>query len=126
MPQAPKISEAEWDVMNVVWEDHPITAQDVYDQLQARTGWALRTVKTLLARLVKKGALGYEVDGKRYRYHARVNREECVRAESASFLQRVLAGSASPALAYFVREGRLSPQEIQELRELLDNQEQEG
>lgn len=122
-PDTPKISEAEWDVMNVVWEQHPITAQDVHTLLEPRTGWTQRTVKTLLSRLVKKRALGYEVDGKRYRYYARVSRDECVQAESKTFLERVLGGSASPALAFFVREGRLSPKEVEEIRRLLDDQE---
>lgn len=124
MADPPRISEAEWEVMSVVWEHHPVTAQDVFERLGNSRGWSLRTVKTLLGRLVKKGALGFEVEGKRYRYHARAQRAECVAAESRSFLGRVLGGSASPLLATFVREGKLTAGEVAELRALLDEIEE--
>ena len=124
MTQPPKISDAEWDVMNVIWGHGPATAQDVYSHLADVKSWSVRTVKTLLGRLVKKAAVAFEVDGRRYVYHARVSREDCVRAESASFVSRVLDGKASPALAYFVREGHLSKDEIRQLRALLDAKEQ--
>ena len=123
MTDTPKISEAEWEVMNVVWDQHPVTAQDVHSALGEARDWSPRTVKTLLGRLVKKGALGFEAEGKRYRYHARVSREECVRAESRSFLDRVLGGSASPLLATFLEEGQPSAAELAELRRLLDEKE---
>ncbi len=118
----PKISEAEWDVMTVVWEHEPVTAQAVHERLDSKD-WTLRTVKSFLARLVKKGALVYEAEGRRYLYRAKFSREQCVRAASESFLARVLDGSASPMLAYFVKEGKLSEDEIQGLRDLLDEQE---
>lgn len=121
----PKISESEWDVMTAIWERGEVTAQDVHEQLDAK-GWTLRTVKTFLSRLVKKGALGYSTEGRRYRYRALVSREQCVQAASASFLARVLDGSASPALAYFVREGKLTKDEIRGLRDLLDEKEKES
>ena len=123
METPPRISEAEWDVMRVVWERHPITAQEVARALDPHRDWSARTVKTLLARLVKKGALGFESEGQRYRYHPLVSRGECVRVESESFLQRVFGGAASPLLAHFVREGRLSPEEFAELRRLLEEEE---
>jgi len=124
MDEFPRISEAEWAVMEVVWASaRQRTAQEIAAEIAPPRGWSERTVKTLLARLVKKGALGYAVEGKRYRYHAAVTREEGVRAESRSFLERVLGGRASPALAYFVREARLSQQEIDELRRLLREKE---
>ncbi len=123
MPKPPSISAAEWDVMHVVWERGTATAQEVHEALGGGRRWSPRTVKTLLSRLVKKGALRFEVEGKRYLYKARVSREQCVRAESRSFIERVLGGSASPLLATFVREKKLSPEEIEELRALLDEQE---
>lgn len=119
----PKLSDAEWDVMNVVWEHGPATAQQVFDHLAGAKEWSVRTVKTLLARLVKKGAATFDEDGRRYVYRAAVPRASCVRAESASFLQRVLGGDASPALAYFVREGKLTPDQIEKLRRLLDEED---
>ena len=68
MPSIPRISDAEWAVMEVVWEDPPVTARKVHEALSDERDWTLRTVKTLLARLLDKGALRHEVDGKSYLY----------------------------------------------------------
>ena len=122
MDELPRISDAEWAVMSAVWDRHPVTAQGVAELLTERD-WSLRTIKTLLGRLVKKGVLGYEVDGQRYRYAPRIDREEYVRVESRRFLERH-GGSASPLLAHFVRGGGLKPDELAELRRLLDEQEE--
>jgi len=110
--------------MNVVWDQRgPVTAQQVHEQLGSDKDWSPRTVKTLLGRLVKKAALEFEVDGRRYLYRAAVTREACVRAESASFTARVLGGRASPLVAYFVREGHLSRADVEELLRLLEKEE---
>lgn len=125
MDERPRISEAEWAVMEVVWEQEPVAAQDVAARLGPGRDWSPRTVKTLLARLVKKGVLGFEEEGRRYRYHALLSRAACVREEGRSFARRVFGGRTSPLLAHFVREGELSAEEIAELRRLLDEQEGE-
>ena len=122
----PRISEAEWDVMNVIWDDPPRTALEVTHALEADRGWNHRTVKTLITRLVKKGVIEFEQDGTRYRYHPVLSRDECVRAESRSFLRRVAPDSVSPLLAHFVRESELSSDEIRELRRLLAEKEKAG
>lgn len=119
----PRITDAEWEVMNLVWRDPPVAAKEIADELAERTGWSVRTVKTLVARLVKKRALAFEVVGQRYLYRPLVSRDACVRAESRSFLRRVAGGSASPLLAHFVREATLTPDEIAELRRLLEEKE---
>lgn len=106
--------------MLLLWQRSPQTAAEVAAKLCPTHDWTERTVKTLLARLVKKGALGAEPNGKRYLYSPLVSREACVRQESRTFLDRVFGGSASPLLAHFVREGELGETEIQELRSLLD------
>lgn len=124
MTPSPTISGAEWDVMRVVWEHTPCTAREVADHLVDQKRWSDRTVKTLLGRLVKKGVLSFEAEGKRYRYFPLVTQEQCVAAESSSFLDRVFDGSASPLLAHFLQRSRLSPQEIEELRALLEDQEE--
>ena len=116
----PRISDAEWEVMLLLWQRAPQTAADVAAKLCPAHDWTERTVKTLLARLIKKGALTATPEGKRYLYEPAVSREDCVRQESRTFLDRVFGGSASPLLAHFVREGGLGPEEIEELRALLD------
>jgi BlaI family penicillinase repressor len=119
----PVISDAEWEVMRALWDSADVTANEVVDRVAAKNRWSPRTVKTLLNRLVKKGALGFAAEGNRYRYHPKVSREECVRQESRSFLRRVFGGQAPAMLAHFVNETPLTPDEIRQLRELLDQRD---
>lgn len=123
MPEIPHITEAEWAVMELVWADPPQTAKDVHAAVGPARAWSLHTVKTLLARLLEKGAVVHEREGKRYLYSPAFTRDEAVRAESATFLARVHRGEASPLLARFLGEGRLSKRELAAVRELLDELE---
>ncbi len=113
------ISDSEWQVMNVVWDGQPITAQEVISKLEGQADWAPPTVKTMLHRLVKKRVLTYELQGNRYVYRSRVRRSDCVGQASRSFLDRVFGGESAPLLAHFLRSAKLSPDEIAELRKLL-------
>ncbi len=117
------ISDAEWQVMNVVWNGQPLTAQEVVEGLADQADWAQATIKTMLHRLVKKSVLTYELQGNRYVYRSRVRRSDCVRDASRSFLQRVFDGESAPLLAHFLRNSRLSADEIARLRQILDQQE---
>lgn len=125
-----KISEAEWKAMEIVWQSPPVSAQDVIIALEGETGWKPQTIKTLLARLVKKGALRTEAQGTRYLYHPEFTREAAIAAETDSFLGRVCRGSLAPMLTYFAESGRkLDSEEADILRQLLeqdDNLEEEG
>src|SRR5687768_13175649 len=126
MSPPPNISESEWEVMRVIWDKaakDPITAQEIIDALTPRKDWSPRTIKTLLNRLVNKGALGFEEEGKRYRYWAKLTQEQCVRTESRSFLDRVFGGQAAPMLNYFVTHAKLSADEIAELKKILSKKE---
>jgi BlaI family penicillinase repressor len=120
MPKPPKISDAEWHVMDAIWSAGTIAANEVVDSLSPRFGWSPNTIKTMLNRLVKKGALKFEQEGKRYLYRTAVSREACVRVESRSFIQRVFGGDVGPMLAHFVENAKLTPQQIKDLRKLLD------
>jgi BlaI family transcriptional regulator, penicillinase repressor len=115
-----RISDAEWDVMEVVWKSGSATAADVIEALAGRRGWNHSTIRTMLARLVEKGALRYEVDGPRYIYRAAVTRKRCVRDESRSFLERVFGGDVGSLLVHYVRESRVEPKDLEALRRLLD------
>ena len=121
MPKPPKISEAEWEVMKVLWESSPLSASDVIEELQ----WHPKTVKTLLARLVRKGALRYREEGNRYLYRPTHPRERYVEAESRSFIARVFGGSAAPALVHFVETADLTDEDVEELRAILDRKQKE-
>lgn len=115
----PRISSAEWEVMNVVWERSPLTAAEVFAGLPADHDWKQKTVNTFLARLAEKGALKVTKKDGVNLYAPRVRREECVASESESFLQRVYRGAAGPLLLHFCQQESLSEEEIDELQKLL-------
>jgi BlaI family penicillinase repressor len=124
MKIVPRISETEWEVMKVVWTQAPCAAGEIIDALSRRDPtWHPKTVKTLLNRLVKKKALGFSKEGRAYVYRPLVREEECVDAASESFLERVFGGSLKPMLAHFVERKKLSPEEIRELKRLLEEEE---
>ncbi len=123
MSQTPRISETEWEVMKICWTRSPVTAQEVIEALATRDDWHPKTIKTLLGRLVKKRALGFKKDGRAYLYHPLVTEQDCVSAESESFLDRVFGGSLQPLLAHFVENRRLTPAEIAGLKDLLKRKE---
>ena len=116
---SPKISSAEWEVMNVVWERSPITAAEVFAELPADHEWKQKTVNTFLTRLVEKGVLKVTKVDHVNHYTPRLRREQCVASESANFLQRVFQGAAAPLLVHFCEQAKLSDAEIRELQELL-------
>src|SRR5687768_15383515 len=121
MAKAPGISEAEWDVMKVVWDHEPVAASDVADRLAVERDWHPQTVKTMLTRLVGKGALAYKAEGKRYLYRAKISRDACVRHESRSFLSRVFDGSVTPAVVHLLTHSKRSDGELKQLRRILVN-----
>jgi len=117
----PNISESEWTVMEELWQRSPQTASAVAKTLHESTGWAENTVRTMLARLVEKGALAIadpEVQPKQY--VPAVKRELCVQSESESFLDRIFQGAAKPLLVHFARNASLTAEEARELKKLLD------
>lgn len=119
MPQIPVISEAEWKVMKVLWANSPLSAMEIITALAGTKDWHPNTVKTLLSRLHKKGALGVEKHKNLYLYRPLVSEAECVRTESESFLQRVFGGSVKPLLTHFVEKQELSSSDLDELRRIL-------
>ena len=120
MPKAPRISEAEWEVMEILWRQHPLTAAELIAQLAKTHEWAPNTIRTMLARLVKKGALAAREEGNAYLYTPLLRRTESVQEEVDSLLGRVFGGSLQPLLLHFVKQKKLSPEEMQKLRAILD------
>ncbi|UCF17331.1 MAG: BlaI/MecI/CopY family transcriptional regulator [Phycisphaerales bacterium] len=118
--ELPRIADSEWRVMQVLWEHGPQTANDVVGALSGEVNWKPRTVKTLISRLVKKGAVKVTDEGYRYRYSAAVAESACVRSETKSFVRRVYQGAAKPALAAFLEDADLSDREIDDLQKILD------
>ncbi|CAN5812507.1 BlaI/MecI/CopY family transcriptional regulator [soil metagenome] len=115
---APSISDSEWVVASVVWEQGGLTATQIAERLT--TKWKLKTVNTFLTRLVGKGVLLAEREGRAFRYAARIPKEQCVRAESESFVKRVFGGAVAPMLAHFCEATDLTEAEVDELRQILN------
>ena len=124
----PAITEAEWHVMRVLWErpDEWLPAAAIVEPVARERGVHHRTVRTLLARLVKKNAVETRRAGDNaFLYHVRVSLHSIAREESRSFLSRVFDNHVAPALVHLLHQNRdrLSPAEVQELRDLLDGKE---
>lgn len=120
MGNIPKISEAEWQVMEVLWACSPRTAHDIVIALSDKTLWKPKTIKTLISRLMQKEAIGFEKEGRQYHYFPLLSQKKCIQAETQSFLARVYGGGLKPMLAAFLEEEKLTEQEILELKKILD------
>lgn len=110
----PKLSDAEWEVIKPLWDRGPMAARDIHQAIGEDQGWASKTVKTMLARLVKKGALEYDQVGNSYLYRPAFSREEMTGAAMRSFVSRVFDGSLTPFMARFAEEA--SEEELQAIR----------
>ena len=119
-----QISAAEAVVMEILWRNHPLAADEVVAALADRD-WAEATVKTLLNRLLNKGAIGAEKDGRRYLYSPQVAREDWVLEESNSLLERLFDGRVAQLVAHFSQHRRLSRADVAELRKLLEELDDE-
>lgn len=114
-----RISSAELSVMEVLWAEAPLTAADVTQRIAPGHGWSDRTVKTMLGRLLAKGVLGHEEDGRRYLYRPLVARPDYVAGESGRLIERLFGGRTVPLVAHLAESGRLSAADIVELEALV-------
>ncbi|OPJ61343.1 CopY/TcrY family copper transport repressor [Clostridium chromiireducens] len=120
MVEIPKISEAEWEVMKIVWADSPRTSNQIIEALESMKDWKPKTIKTLISRLVSKNALGFKEEGRKYLYYPLVNENECIRAENQTFLSKVYNGAIKNMLVSFLKESDLSKEDIEDLKRILD------
>jgi len=116
---AERISEGEQAVMEVLWADSPLTAAEVAERIPPERGWSERTVKTMLGRLLTKGALVHEEDGRRYLYRPAVQRADYAMRETRKLVDRLFGGRAAPLVAQLAANEGLTPQDIAELEALL-------
>ena len=120
MKNIPRISDSEWLVMQVLWSSPSLSADEVIDELKGKVTWNACTVRTLINRLLQKKVLKYKKEGRKYRYWPAISRELYVRQERRSFVERVYGGTVTPLLAAFIEETPLSPEEIEKLKRMLD------
>lgn len=115
------ISEAESVVMQALWAAGEATAEDLIAQVAGPNDWAEATVRTLINRLLTKGAIAAEREGRRYRYRPLLQREQWVAGESAGIVDRLFGGRIAPLVAHFSEQGKLSRKDIEELRQLIED-----
>lgn len=118
---SPPISEAESRVMEVLWREAPRSSEEIVAALQRTSDWHEKTIRTLLGRLLRKGAVSAEREGRRYFYAPVLTREQWQAQESRSLLDRVFGGRVGPLLAHFSRHEKLSAKDIAELRKLIED-----
>ncbi len=119
------ISDAESQVMDVLWLRSPRSAEDVVAELAQSQDWQEATIKTLLNRLLNKGAIRAEKDGRRYLYSPLLKREDWVHGESRSLLDRLFDGRVAPLVAHFSQKGKLGKKDIAELKKLIEGLDDE-
>ncbi len=119
MKSLPQISEAEFEVMKIVWKHAPISTNEITDMLVKTTSWSPKTIQTLIKRLVNKGALSYEKQSRVFVYTPLVGEAEYIGHESSSFLKRFYNGNITAMLSAYIDNDRLSENDIDTLRALL-------
>lgn len=119
MGKLPQISEAEYEVMKIVWKYAPISTNDITEKLLKTTEWSPKTIQTLIKRLVSKGALTYEKQSRMFVYTPLVKENEYIGQESNSFLKRFYNGDITAMLSAYIEDDKLSEAEIDQLRSLL-------
>lgn len=110
----------EWMVLSALWEKHPQTLSQVIRTMGNKMNWSYRTYASYLRKLCEKGAAGFEVNGREKYYYPLVDREQCIRAESRSLIQKVSEESAKDLLVCMIQESGLSQQDHEDLQKLLE------
>lgn len=126
MDKLPQISQAEYEVMKIVWEYTPISTNQVIEKLAPTSSWNPKTIQTMLLRLVKKGALSKEKEGRVFVYYPLVQKEEYRSNASKNFLNRFYGGALGSMVLNFIQQDQLSDEEIKELRNMLDRKDRKN
>ena len=121
MDTIPQVSEAERVVMQVLWSEGSLTANEIIARLNGKVKWNPRTIRTLISRLLSKQALDFDKEGKEYRYSPTVTEKQCAKRERVSFLKRVYGGATKPMIAAFIEDAKLSKSDVAELKAMLEN-----
>lgn len=126
MQEIPQISEAEYEVMKVIWNFEPISTPEVVEKLSNMSDWKPNTIHTMLARLVKKKALQARKDGRVFIYSSLVEKHEYVEQKSKSFLQQFFGGTLNSMILNFIENDKLSNEDISELKKILSMRDKKG
>ena len=126
MKKLPQISEAEFEVMKIVWKHAPINTNEITEKLTKTTTWSPKTIQTLIKRLVTKGALTYEKQSRVFVYTPLVKESEYIGQESRPFLKRFYNGDITAMVSAYIEKDKLSEAELETLRSLLSKGGKDG
>lgn len=115
----PRISEAELQVLQLLWDESPLDAAELASRVPAERSWSLTTVKTLLSRLVAKGAVGAEPQGRKFRYSPLIERDAVAGRQANRLVERLFGGRVSPLVAQLVEQREIDPADLAELEQLI-------
>lgn len=118
-----RLSEAEWTVLTALWEGEAFNLGEVVEHLKPIKGWSRNTVHTYLTRMEKKGLVSIDREEEPHKYSAGVSREECAGKERRNLLEKVYGGAAGDLIAAFLKESKISEEEREALKKLLDEME---
>ena len=119
MTKNPRISEAELQLLQLLWDESPLGATEIAERVPASREWSLATVKTLLSRLVAKGAVSATSEGRRFRYRPAVERETIAGGQADSLVDRLFGGRVSPLVAQLAEQREIDPEDLAELEALV-------
>ncbi len=121
-----KISEAEYEIMKVIWDSYPISTNEVVLKFKGKREWSPRTIQTLLSRLVKKGAVSFTKRSREFVYTPLINENDYINEESESFLNKFYNGTINSMVMNFIENDKLSNDDIEELKKILDSHNSNG
>lgn len=121
-----QITRAEFRIMDILWAESPLAAASVAERLAKETGWSLKTVKTLLSRLVEKDAVAHEPDGRRYLYRPKVTRDAYARRATQRLADQLFGGRAAPLVAHLAESKGLTSDDLKDLEALIGELKRDG
>ncbi|AGY82278.1 MULTISPECIES: CopY/TcrY family copper transport repressor [Carnobacterium] len=122
----PTISDAEWEIMRVVWTNHTVTSKDITEIIKEKMNWKQATIKTLIGRLVEKGMLKTEAIGNKYLYSPSVTEEESLKSKTSDFFEHLCNRKVGATLAELLSEATLSHSDVQLLEEIIQRKKMEA
>lgn len=120
----PQISDSEFEIMKVIWEKTPVKSRDIIKILTTQKDWTKQTIKTLINRLLKKQAISFKKEGRIYLYYPLIKKEDYLKKERKSFLQKFYDGSLNAMFSNFIKDKELSKSDIDQLKKLLEEKDE--
>ena len=125
MKALPQISDAEFEVMDIIWKFAPISTNEITDRLAEKKDWSPKTIYTMLSRLEKKGAIRHEKESRVFVYTPCVKKEDYLEAESRTLANRFFDGAMNQMVVSFLKRRELSAKDLDELQDILDRKRHE-